>query len=72
MKSTGNTVFISGRSAGIGLAIAKKLSAAGNKIIINGRSEERLTLENNQFDVPVGDAKAYASAFQEALAKLKG
>jgi len=42
MKTIGNTVFISGGSAGIGLAIAKRLSAAGNKIIINGRSEERL------------------------------
>lgn len=42
MKTTGNTVFISGGSAGIGLAIAKKLHAAGNKIIINGRNEERL------------------------------
>jgi len=42
MKTTGNTVFISGGSAGIGLAMAKKLSAAGNKIIINGRSEARL------------------------------
>ncbi|PVH24288.1 SDR family NAD(P)-dependent oxidoreductase [Sphingobacterium corticibacter] len=42
MKTTGNTIFISGGSAGIGLAIAKKLSAAGNKIIINGRSEERI------------------------------
>jgi len=42
MKTTGNTVFISGGSAGIGLAIAKKLSAEGNRIIINGRSAERL------------------------------
>lgn len=42
MKTTGNTVFITGGSAGIGLAIAKKLSAEGNKIIINGRNEERL------------------------------
>lgn len=42
MKTTGNTVFISGGSAGIGLAIAKNLSAAGNKIIINGRDETRL------------------------------
>lgn len=42
MKITGNTIFISGGSAGIGLAIAKKFNAAGNKIIINGRSEERL------------------------------
>ncbi|MBO6185699.1 MAG: SDR family NAD(P)-dependent oxidoreductase [Chryseobacterium sp.] len=42
MKTTANTVFISGGSAGIGLAIAKKLNAEGNKIIINGRNEERL------------------------------
>jgi len=42
MKTTGNTIFISGGSAGIGLAIAKKLNTAGNKIIINGRNEERL------------------------------
>jgi uncharacterized oxidoreductase len=42
MKTSGNTIFISGGSAGIGLAMAKKLSNAGNKIIINGRNEERL------------------------------
>lgn len=42
MRTTGNTVFISGGSAGIGLAIAKKLSTAGNRIIINGRNRERL------------------------------
>lgn len=42
MKTSGNTVFITGGSAGIGLAIAKKLQAAGNKIIINGRNKERL------------------------------
>ena len=42
MKTTGNTIFISGGSAGIGLAIAKKFNAAGNRIIINGRDEARL------------------------------
>jgi len=42
MKTNGNTIFISGGSAGIGLAIAQRLYAAGNKIIINGRNEERL------------------------------
>ncbi|KLT70515.1 SDR family oxidoreductase [Flavobacterium sp. ABG] len=42
MKTTNNTIFISGGSAGIGLAFAKKLSAVGNKVIINGRNEERL------------------------------
>jgi uncharacterized oxidoreductase len=50
MKTTGNTVFISGGSAGIGLAIAKKLSGAGNKIIINGRNEERLQNALKQLD----------------------
>ncbi|OYX85097.1 MAG: short-chain dehydrogenase [Flavobacteriales bacterium 32-34-25] len=50
MKTTGNTVFISGGSAGIGLAIAKKLSAAGNKIIINGRNEERLQKALKELD----------------------
>lgn len=43
MRTTGNTVFITGSSAGIGLAIAKKLHAAGNKVIINGRHEDRLS-----------------------------
>jgi uncharacterized oxidoreductase len=50
MKTTGNTIFISGGSAGIGLAIAKKFNAAGNKIIINGRSEERLQNALKQLD----------------------
>lgn len=50
MKTTGNTIFISGGSAGIGLAIAKKFSAAGNKIIINGRNEERLQNALKQLD----------------------
>lgn len=43
MNTTGNTIFISGGSAGIGLAIAKRFSQAGNKVIINGRSEARLS-----------------------------
>ena len=50
MKTTGNTIFISGGSAGIGLAIAKKLSAAGNKIIINGRNGERLQKALKELD----------------------
>jgi uncharacterized oxidoreductase len=54
MKTTENTVFISGGSAGIGLAIAKKLNAAGNKVIINGRNEERLQNALKQLDNAVG------------------
>jgi uncharacterized oxidoreductase len=50
MKTSGNTIFISGGSAGIGLAIAKKFHAAGNKIIINGRSEDRLQKALGELD----------------------
>jgi uncharacterized oxidoreductase len=50
MKTTGNTVFISGGSAGIGLAIAKKFNAAGNKIIINGRDHTRLQSALKELD----------------------
>jgi len=56
MKTTGNTIFISGGSAGIGLAIAKKLSAAGNKIIINGRNELRLLNALKELDHAAGIA----------------
>lgn len=42
MKTTNNTVLITGGSAGIGLEIAKQLLKQGNKIIITGRNESRL------------------------------
>lgn len=42
MKITGNTVLITGGSAGIGLEIAKLFSQAGNHVIITGRNNERL------------------------------
>lgn len=50
MKSTGNTIFISGGSAGIGLEVAKLFSAKGNKVIINGRNAERLDKALHQLD----------------------
>lgn len=41
MKTTNNTILITGGSAGIGLAIAERL-VAGNHVIITGRNEGRL------------------------------
>src|SRR5215467_4351648 len=42
MKLTENTVLITGGSAGIGFEIAKKFSENNNKVIITGRSKDRL------------------------------
>jgi uncharacterized oxidoreductase len=42
MKTTKNTVLITGGSAGIGLELAKQFEAAGNKVIITGRDAARL------------------------------
>ncbi len=42
MKTTQNTVLITGGSAGIGFEIAKLFSEKGNRVIITGRNKERL------------------------------
>lgn len=42
MKTSQNTILITGGSAGIGFAIAKLLGEQGNHIIITGRDEQRL------------------------------
>ena len=42
MKLDGNTILITGGSAGIGLAMAKEFVALGNKVIITGRNADKL------------------------------
>jgi uncharacterized oxidoreductase len=42
MKTTNNTILITGGSAGIGFALAKTLTEKGNHVIITGRNAERL------------------------------
>src|SRR5690348_112526 len=42
MKTTKNTILITGGSAGIGFAIARLFSQKGNHVIITGRDKKRL------------------------------
>jgi uncharacterized oxidoreductase len=48
MKTSQNTVLITGGSAGIGLEIAQEFLSAGNKVIITGRDEARLKRAKTQ------------------------
>jgi len=43
MRMTGNTMLITGGGSGIGLALAKRYAARGNRVIISGRRIEALS-----------------------------
>ncbi len=48
MKTTENTILITGGGSGIGLAFAKKLAQEGNQIILVGRTENKLIQASKQ------------------------
>ncbi|ADB35477.1 short-chain dehydrogenase/reductase SDR [Kribbella flavida DSM 17836] len=42
MKTTGNTIFITGGTSGIGLGLARELRDLGNTVIVSGRRKDLL------------------------------
>lgn len=42
MKSSGNTILITGGGSGIGAALAQRFHAAGNRVIVAGRRQDAL------------------------------
>jgi uncharacterized oxidoreductase len=59
MKTSGNTILITGGSTGIGLALAVRMLQAGNEVVICGRRQDKLDeakqtypkLDTYRFDV---------------------
>lgn len=66
MNITGNTVFIPGATSGIGLALAVRLQAAGNTVVIGGRRAELLAelKEQHGFGTVVVDTTDPASVLR--------
>ncbi|WP_445162088.1 SDR family oxidoreductase [Mycobacterium sp. Dal123C01] len=78
MKITGNTVFIPGSTSGIGLALALRLQAKGNSVIVGGRRTElleQIAAEHpgiHTVRIDTADAASVRSAADEVLARHPG
>lgn len=48
MKTSGNTILVTGGTSGIGLAIASRLIRLENTVIVTGRSKTRLAATSSQ------------------------
>lgn len=73
MKTNGNTILITGGSAGIGFELAKQFSQLGNKVLITGRNEEKLKQAANQLEnvVPISGDVASSESTDQLVAKIK-
>lgn len=76
MKTTGNTILVTGGGSGIGLALAQRWHDAGNKVIVTGRNAAKLdaaiTGRPNMSAVAldVTDADAIAAFAKDIVAKF--
>jgi uncharacterized oxidoreductase len=74
MKTTGNTILISGGGSGIGLALAQRWHDAGNAVIITGRNAAKLEAavagreKLHAMTLDVTDAQAIATFAKDIVA----
>ena len=70
LKLTGKTALITGSTAGIGFGIARRLLQEGASVIINGRTEARITSALNQLNQAIPDCtvKGCVADFADAAA----
>ena len=70
MKTTNNTILIAGGTSGIGLGLALRFHAVGNKVIVAGRRKDRLdaiTAEHPGIDslvLDIDDPASIASTYE--------
>lgn len=76
MKTTGNTILVTGGGSGIGLALAQRWHDAGNKVIVTGRNADRLRAaivgrpNMTALSLDVTDADAIAAFAKEIVANF--
>lgn len=73
MKTNGNTILITGGSAGIGFELAKQFSTLGNKVLITGRNEEKLKQAADKLEnvIPIAGDVTDSESTDQLLAKIK-
>ncbi|MEU4190601.1 SDR family oxidoreductase [Kribbella sp. NPDC026611] len=69
MRSTGNTIFMTGGTSGIGLELARRLRDLGNTVIVSGRRQDlldRIAREDGIEGIPldVADPRSIAAAYR--------
>ena len=75
MKIAGNTIFIPGSTSGIGLALALRLQAKGNTVIVGGRRKElldQIAAEHPEIDtvqIDTADVASVRAAAGELLVR---
>ncbi|MDX6584341.1 MAG: putative oxidoreductase, partial [Solirubrobacterales bacterium] len=75
MKTTGNTIFITGGTSGLGLGLALRWQELGNTVIISGRRKDlldRIATEHPGIStvvLDVDDPASIRAAFDEVTAK---